>query len=41
LLHQWEDIDKSPMENVISESGMEDYGDTFRYLVGEPINWFK
>jgi len=41
LLHQWEDIDNAPMENVISESGMKDYGDTFRYLVGEPINWFK
>jgi hypothetical protein len=29
------------LENVISESGMEEYGDTFRYLVGEPINWSK
>lgn len=41
LLHQWEDIDNHPMEDVMGEAGIKEYGDTFRYLVGEPINWSK
>ena len=41
LLHLWEDMDNAPLEDVISEAGMEEYGKTFRYLVGEPIDWSK
>jgi hypothetical protein len=39
LLHQYEDIDNHPMQAVMGEVGIRDFGDTFRYLVGEPINW--
>jgi hypothetical protein len=41
LLHLWEDIDNTSMENVMSKSGLVEYGNTLRYLVGEPIDWSK
>ena len=41
LLHQYEDIDNHPLGEVLGEAGMQVYGDTFRYLVGEPIDWPK
>jgi hypothetical protein len=41
LLHLWDDIDEAPIEAVLSDAGMQQYGDTFRYLVGEPIDWSK
>ena len=41
LLHQYEDIDNHPLGEVMGEAGMREYGDTFRYLVGEPIEWSK
>jgi hypothetical protein len=37
--HAWEDIEKWPLDRVLSEDGMKKFGDTFRYLVGEPIEW--
>ena len=39
LLHLWEDADARTMEYVLSEEGLAEYGDTFRYMVGEPIDW--
>jgi len=36
LLHFWEDQKTKPMSYVLSEQGQSEYGDTFRYLVGEP-----
>ncbi|MGB7094811.1 MAG: hypothetical protein WBD62_09205 [Anaerolineales bacterium] len=41
LLHLWEDIDNTSMENVMSKSGLVEYRNTLRYLVGEPIDWLK
>ena len=41
LLHLWEDTDANSMEYVLSEGGLAEYGDTFRYMVGEPIDWSK
>ena len=37
--HIWQDVDKWPMERVLSEDGMNYFGKTFEYLVGEPIEW--
>jgi len=41
LLHLWDDIDETPMGAVLSDAGLQQYGNTFRYLVGEPIDWSK
>jgi len=37
--HFWEDERKWPLAKVLTGDGMEEFGDTFRYLVGEPIKW--
>lgn len=39
LLHMWEDIDNAPMEKVMGETGWQEYGETFQYLVGKPVDW--
>jgi hypothetical protein len=41
LLRLWEDYKNNPLSEVLSPEGMEQYGDTFRYLTGEPVNWKK
>lgn len=35
--HLWESVEKWPLHRVLSEEGQKKFGDTFRYLVGEPI----
>jgi hypothetical protein len=37
--HFWKELDEWPIERVLSAEGMAEYGDTFRYLVGEPRRW--
>jgi hypothetical protein len=37
--HFWPDVEKWPLERVLSEDGLAKFGDTFRYLMGEPIQW--
>ena len=37
--HFWDDQARWPLERVLSEEGMKNFGDTFRYLTGEPIVW--
>lgn len=37
--HFWEDAAKWPPERVLSDEGLDLFGDTFRYLMGEPITW--
>lgn len=39
LLHMYEDIDEKPIEFILSEEGLAEYGDTLQYLVGEPVDW--
>jgi hypothetical protein len=39
LVHLWEDLEKWPVEAVLSEAGQSYFGDTFRYLAGEPLHW--
>lgn len=35
----WKELDEWPIKRVLSEEGMAEYGETFRYLVGEPRRW--
>lgn len=37
--HFWESEEKWPLDKVLSDEGMNLFGDTFRYLVGESIEW--
>lgn len=39
LLYMWEEQEDWPMERVLSDEGQALYGDTFQYMLGEPINW--
>ncbi|NMC78224.1 MAG: hypothetical protein GYA59_02580, partial [Chloroflexi bacterium] len=39
LVRVWEDYKLRPLDKVLSPEGLERYGDTFRYLVGEPLDW--
>jgi hypothetical protein len=39
LVHFWRDMAEWPMARVLSEEGQAKFGQTFRYLVGEPIQW--
>jgi hypothetical protein len=39
LLYFWEEQEEWSMERVLSNEGQEAFGETFRYLLGEPINW--
>ena len=37
----WQDYDQHNLDKVFSAEGRRKYGDTFRQLVGEPIDWAK
>lgn len=37
--HFWEDEHKWPLKRALSDEGLALFGDTFQYLVGEPISW--
>jgi Capsule polysaccharide biosynthesis protein len=39
LMHFWKDIEIWPMGRVLSDEGQKEFGKTFSYLAGEPINW--
>jgi len=39
LLFLMDDIKERPIAYVLSEEGQRKYGDTFRYLVGEKLDW--
>jgi hypothetical protein len=39
LVHFWEDIDEWSLERVLSSEGQAQFGQTFRYLTGEPLAW--
>jgi len=41
LVQMWEDYSERPLTKVFSEEGKAMYGDTFRYLAGEPLDWTK
>jgi hypothetical protein len=39
LVRVWEDYKSRPLAAVLSPEGQEQYGATFRYLAGDPIDW--
>ncbi len=39
LLHIWKDLEEWPISRVLGEEGQNKFGKTFRYLVGEPVEW--
>ena len=39
LMHFWNDLKEWPVERVLSPEGREEYGKTFDYLAGKPVNW--
>jgi hypothetical protein len=41
LVRMWEDYKARPLSSVLNPEGKEHWGDTLRYLVGEPIDWNK
>jgi len=39
LMNFWDDLEVWPVEKVLSEEGMAQFGDTFKILVGQPFTW--
>lgn len=39
LLHFWNELETWPMARVLSDEGQVEFGQTFRYLSGEPRRW--
>jgi hypothetical protein len=39
LVDMWKDYEQRPIEKVLSKEGLKEFGMTFRYLTGEPIDW--
>jgi hypothetical protein len=39
LMNFWDDLEVWPVEKVLSQEGMSQFGDTFQFLVGEPFTW--
>ena len=39
LLHFWNELQDWPLGRALSQEGQAQFGDTFSYLAGEPIDW--
>ncbi len=39
LLHFWDELGEWPLGKALSEEGLAQFGDTFCYLAGEPVEW--
>jgi hypothetical protein len=39
LMNFWDDLEVWPVEKVLSDEGRSQFGDTFKFLVGEPFTW--
>jgi len=39
LMNFWDDLEVWSLEKVLSHEGMLQFGDTFKFLVGEPFTW--
>jgi hypothetical protein len=39
LMNFWDDLEVWPLEKVLGQEGMAQFGDTFKFLVGEPFTW--
>jgi hypothetical protein len=38
-MHFWKDMEVWPLKRVLSDEGQVEFGQTFRYLAGEKIQW--
>ena len=41
LVKMWDDYDKRPLAYVLSDEGQAEYGPSFDYLIGKPMDWQK
>ena len=39
LMNFWDDLEVWPVEKVLSDEGMSQFSDTFKFLAGEPFTW--
>ena len=39
LVKMWDDYEKRPMSYVLSEQGQAEFGRTFEYMIGKPLDW--
>jgi hypothetical protein len=39
LMNFWDDLEVWPVEKVLSDEGISQFGETFKFLVGEPFTW--
>jgi capsule polysaccharide export protein KpsC/LpsZ len=39
LMNFWDDLEVWPVEKVLSDEGLSQFGETFRFLIGEPFTW--
>lgn len=39
LMHFWKDLEVWPLDRVLAEAGQAQFGQTFRCLAGEPLQW--
>jgi hypothetical protein len=39
LMNFWDDLEVWPVEKVLNDEGLAQFGETFRFLVGEPFTW--
>jgi hypothetical protein len=39
LMNFWDDLETWPLEKVLNDEGRRLFGDTFKFLVGEPFTW--
>jgi hypothetical protein len=39
LMNFWDDLAEWPLDRVLGPHGQAEFGDTFKYLVGEPFRW--
>jgi hypothetical protein len=39
IVRLWEDVQQWPLERALSPEGQAQFGQTFRYLTGEPVKW--
>ena len=41
LMNFWDDLEIWPVQKVLGDEGMAQFGDTFKFLVGEPFTWLS
>ena len=39
LMNFWDDLEVWPVEKVLSDEGLAQFGETFKFLVGKPFTW--